>query len=741
VLLPARLLSDAGASVISNNGAKVLSNNGAGIIANNAGRIIANNAGRYVLAATEAQRPLTNAFLYLTDRDERFYLDADSRALTATLDASGRYAFQSGYPVGRDVIVNALANDNLRLVGFIIPTNAGGTLDLTLGTTLATEWLRGDALRAGRALSSYAYDRVRQVAADTQAAIVSQAIPAVRSATDALGGVLTVGVFDLRADHTTDLRNQYVISIAAVAADNAVIKAISDTWKAITGSRPAAVTSLIGNGREPVVDAVEFVRYGFATGDTRGGEATPPDQVPLGFNYGVAVGPAGDIFLSCYARQGSSGHIRWLKPNGEIKTLWLPTYALAAPTAVVLEKPPSTDVNNPGSVLVADTIGHAVFRIPLIDEPDPARDLLQAPCAVDGYLVERLSTQVVAGEATPLSDLPAANACLGYLTQSHPFAVRPASQAEYRQANYSSPLNSRWRPDDEGARRYEPGGAFIPQPARYAHLDGPTDVALDELGNIYIADKNNHRIRFIPSAQALAQRATWYDHREPVRSANQEIEALGSPTTMVAGAIYTIAGNPRWDPARTPTGATGWFGEFGGDGGPAQLARLDQPVALAFNASEKCLYVADFDNNRVRKIHRDTGVITTVAGSGTEVQDNGRGDIDLKPGYGGDGGPAAAARLARPRALAFDARQRLFIADGGNGLIRMVENDAARTISTVAGRPQVGANRGADQAGDGDARAYVDIYAMEKLAVDPAGNVLFNEMRHGRLRKLWRQWD
>ena len=742
VQLPSRLLNEAGASIVSNNGGAVLANNGAAIIANNAGRIIANNAGRYHLLATEPQRALTSAFLYLTDRDERFYLDG-SRALTATLDSRGSYAFASGYPVGRDVVVNALANDNLRLVGFIVPTAAGGTLDLTLGSTLATEWLRGEALRAGRLLSSYDPARVRQLAADTQAAIVSQAITAVRTITDGLNRTLTVGVFDLRADHTQDLRNQYVVAISAAAANNAAIKGISDAWKAVTGSRPAAVTSVIGSGREPVVEAVDFLRFGFATGDTRDGQTTPPAEVPLGFNYGVAVGPAGDVFLSCYARQNSSGHIRWLKPNGEIRTLWLPTYPLAAPTAVALEKPPTGDPNDPGSVLVVDSAGHAVYRVPLVDAPDPARDLAQAPCATSGFLVERKGMRVVAGEATPLSPLPAEEPCLGFLLQTHPFIVRPASQAEYRPANFSSPLHSRWRAEDEGVRQYEPGGATVPSPARYAHLDQPTDVALDELGNIYIADKNNHRIRFIPSEQAIAQRTAWFDHRAPQLTGNQEVDSLGAPTVMAAGAIYTIAGTPRWDPAQTPSPgqATGWLGEFGGDGGPAQLARLDQPAALAFNAAEKCLYVADFDNNRVRKIHRDTGIITTVAGSGTTVQNNGRGEIDLEPGYGGDGGPAAAARLARPRALAFDARQRLYIADGGNGVIRMVDVDASRTITTVAGRAYSTNASGGDQDGDGDARSYVDIYAMEKLAVDPAGNVLFNEMRHGRLRKLWRLWD
>lgn len=746
VTLPGRILSDNGGSILSNNGSNVLSNNGASIIANNAGRLVSNNGAAYRLLGTEPQRPLTNAFIYLSDRDERFYLDASGRAFTTTVDANGRYAFKAGYPTGKDVIVNAIANDNLRLVGFVVPDGGGSTLDISLGSTLATEHLRGVALRRGQSMGAFSVSRVRELADATQAAIVNQAIVSVRSVTDRLGQTLDLGVFDLRADHTGDLRNQYVVAISAVDVGNTVIKAISDGWKALLGERPAAVTSVIGNGKEPAVSQRPFETWGFAEGDHRNGNRTPALQVPLGFNYGVAVGPAGDIFVACFTRQGGSGHIRWIKPDGTITTLWLPNYYLYTPTSVTVEKAPTGNPLDPGSVLVADSNQNAVIRVPLIDNPDPNVDLVAPPaaCGDPTFTVQRLSMEVVAGEAAPLEMFGGDfdYACVNFIWQVHPWTITPAVRGA-DPVNLAVPAMSRWRLSDEGPRTYQNTSTPIPSAARYAHLDGPTDVAVDEYGSIYIADKNNQRIRFIPSAQAIAARANWYNYQVPTLApATQEIQALsGSPASMQAGCIYTIAGNPTWDTNKTltPQGATGWIGAFGGDGAAAQLAKLDQPYALAINPKDKCLYVAELDNNRVRKIDRDSGIITTVAGSGDTVQNNGQGDIDLQPGYGGDGGPATAARFGRPKGLAFDADGTMYIGDSYHGMIRMVT--ASGTISTVAGRYRAPGAPGADQDGDGDALTYVDIYGLEKIAVDPNGNVLFNEMRHGRLRKLWRQWE
>ena len=127
-----------------------------------------------------------------------------------------------------------------------------------------------------------------------------------------------------------------------------------------------------------------------------------------------------------------------------------------------------------------------------------------------------------------------------------------------------------------------------------------------------------------------------------------------------AGMISTVAGN----------GTPG----YSGDGGAATTAELDYPAGVAVDAAGN-LFIADTGNNVVREAGA-TGTITTVAGSGT-------------CGYGGDGGPATAARMNGPEGIAIDQAGRLFIADSGNNLIRSVETplywDPRQTATETAG--------------------------------------------------------
>ena len=775
VQAPSRILSDNGASIVSNNGSRIISNNGsalianngAGIISNNGSAIISNNGSAYRLLASEPQKAVSNAFVYLTNRDEKYYLDANGKVLATTVGTGGKYQFASGFPVDKDVVVNAVMNGNLRMAGFVVPGASGATLGINLGSTMATEYLRGDAYRNDKSLKAYDQPTFREAAALSQDAIAAGEIPSVRTAVDQAGETVTVGRFDLRADHTEDLRNQYVVAFSATAVGNALLKKISDAWKTILGERPAAVTSLMGSGAEPFVETslANYLQLGFAEGDTRNGEVPQTGGIPLGYNYSVAVAKTPSsygghqIFVGCATTKGSTGHVRWVRTDaaGNVKkvtTLWLPTYAVGHPLGICIEREPTGNAASPGSLLIADAGTNKVYRVFLVDDPVLGQTYdtaLTTPFDADGdpgtpdeqvpYDLEKHLMEIVAGENEPL--YPADDPYVGFLSVAHPFVVDPDEGAAYAPVDFQSgdPLQSRWRAADEGKRLYGTG-TTVPQAARYAHLDQPYDVEVDERGNIYICDKVNHRIRFIPSTTSLLLEGdkNYFEYKTPVLNGDEEIDTLGAKATMVAGAIYTIAGNPDWDPARTPGGTTGWFGEYGGDGGSAQLAKFDSPYAIAWNNADKCLYVADFDNNRVRKISRDTGIVTSVAGNPTGGQrSNGQGDFDYAPGYSGDGGPATLAELSFPRGLAFDGKNRLYIADTQGGLIRMVDTDG--TIRTVAGRYHDPDGESTDNADDGDARKYADLYDTEKIDVDPQGNVIFNDYRHGRLRKIWRQWE
>ncbi len=165
--------------------------------------------------------------------------------------------------------------------------------------------------------------------------------------------------------------------------------------------------------------------------------------------------------------------------------------------------------------------------------------------------------------------------------------------------------------------------------------------------------------------------------------------------------IYTIAG--------TGTGA------YNGDGIAATTAQLYGPQGMTLDASGN-LYIADLANHRIRKIDIATGIITTIAGTGTG-------------GYNGDGIAATAAQIWYPSALVFDGNGDLYFTDRGNSRIRKVTT-ATGIISTVAGTGSAGYN------GDGILATTAQLWAPNDINVDASGNLYIADWTNHRVRKV-----
>jgi uncharacterized protein (TIGR03437 family) len=156
-----------------------------------------------------------------------------------------------------------------------------------------------------------------------------------------------------------------------------------------------------------------------------------------------------------------------------------------------------------------------------------------------------------------------------------------------------------------------------------------------------------------------------------------------------------------------------------GDNGPATSAELDSPQGVAVDSSGN-LYIADYNNNRIRKV--SNGVIATVAGNGAQ-------------GSSGDNGPATSAELYYPCGVAVDSSGNLYIADTVNNRIRMVSSGAIikgsnGVITTVAGNGTSG------YSGDNGAPTSAKLYAPEGVAVDSAGNLYIADSGNNRIRKV-----
>jgi len=195
----------------------------------------------------------------------------------------------------------------------------------------------------------------------------------------------------------------------------------------------------------------------------------------------------------------------------------------------------------------------------------------------------------------------------------------------------------------------------------------PSATVFDAAGNLYFVETGNHVVRKVTSA----------------------------------GVITTVAGN----------GVQG----FSGDNGPATAAQLDSPAGLALDSSGD-LFIADSHNHRIREVSSATGTIATIAGTGA-------------PGFSGDGGPAIAATLDLPTALAFDSSGNLYLADSNNHRVRRI---AATTgaITTVAG------NGVEAFAGDGGLATVASIDSPNGLALDSSGNLYIADTHNGRVREV-----
>jgi sugar lactone lactonase YvrE len=164
----------------------------------------------------------------------------------------------------------------------------------------------------------------------------------------------------------------------------------------------------------------------------------------------------------------------------------------------------------------------------------------------------------------------------------------------------------------------------------------------------------------------------------------------------------------------TTIAGTGVAG-FSGDGGPATSAQLNYPYGLALDSSGN-LYISDLSNSRIRKITAATGIITTIAGNGTF-------------GRSGDGGPATSAELSYPYGITIDGSGNLFIADADNDELREVVA-ATGSITTVAGNGSYG------YSGDGGRATSASFRLPEGVAVDASGNLYIADSWNNVIRKV-----
>ncbi len=211
-------------------------------------------------------------------------------------------------------------------------------------------------------------------------------------------------------------------------------------------------------------------------------------------------------------------------------------------------------------------------------------------------------------------------------------------------------------------------------PATSAELNGPTGVAVNNQGNLYIADWSNNRVR----------------------------EVMGS-----TGDIYTVAGN----------GTSG----SSGDNGLATSAELNGPRDVVLG-NQGSFVIDDMYNSRIREVSNFTAMIATVAGTPGQS------------GYAGDNGNAKSSKLNGPGGVATDIAGNLFISDSSNNRIREV-NALTSNILTVAGNGTP-CPTPTSVCGDGGPATSAELNNPLGDLIDPSGDIIFADMKDNRIREV-----
>ena len=476
------------------------------------------------------------------------------------------------------------------------------------------------------------------------------------------------------------------------------------------------------------------------------------------------VDVATDRFGNVYISDSRHHRIRVVDPLGVISTLagtgdWGFTGDGGPAVAAQLHLPSGLALDSNGDLYVADTGNHRVLRID----------------------ADSRTVQTVAGTGYRGFSVEGGPANSAALSDPWGVAVDPAGSLYVTdQAN-----NMVRRIDTETANVYTVAGTGFRGfsgdggPAVQAMFQRPSGIALDTVGSLYVADTWNHRLRRIDPwtgwVETLAGSAgSGYSGDGGIAS-----EAVLNRPTGVAvdasGNLYVAdTGNQRVRKIDLATGIVSTVGGIGtpgysGDGEGGAAAQLARPRGLAVDATGN-LYVADSANHRVRRIDSATGIITTVAGSGSPAlrwtggnADEARMDyptsLALDPAGNvlfidsnrvwkldaaglverlagpawsaspADGGASSEASFAYPQAIAVDTGGNVYVADTWNHRVLRIAA-ATGTIESFAGQGEEG------DSGDGGAASEARLNRPRALAVDVAGNVFVADSGNRRIRRI-----
>ncbi len=274
--------------------------------------------------------------------------------------------------------------------------------------------------------------------------------------------------------------------------------------------------------------------------------------------------------------------------------------------------------------------------------------------------------------------------------------------------------------DTSGVPGYSGDGGI----AVNAKFNNPNGMCIDAAGNLYISEEYNHTIRKIDKITGLVSTMAGTGSAGFSGDGGVAIAAkMNQPAGICvdnSGNIYIAdKGNSRIRKIKVATGlmstvAGDTISGYSGDGSAATAAKLSYPKGVCVDASGN-IFIADFGNNRIRKVDVNTGLISTFAGTGIS-------------GYSGDGGVATAASFRNPNNVFMDSHGNLFVSDFGNNVIRKIVPDGH--ISTIAGNGSTG------YSGDGGPATNATFFGPTAIFVNDSDDIFIADGGNSVIRKI-----
>jgi sugar lactone lactonase YvrE len=482
------------------------------------------------------------------------------------------------------------------------------------------------------------------------------------------------------------------------------------------------------------------------------GDNGPATSADLESPEGIAVDGSGNFYFSCVYAQvvrkvtAATGVITTVAGTGS--TYYQGGYSGdgGPATRATLNYPSSVAVDNSGNLYIADTNNSAIRKV-------TGSTGIITTAAGNGSVCNPLSGDggpaASAGLCYP-NGVTVGSAGDVYISDSSSFRIREVTVGaaptkktatptfSIATGTYATPQTVTITDATPGALVYVSFGSTAPSTISPGY-NGPINVTGTETINAiavapgYLASaaaSATYTITMPPSAtiSTVAGNGVYGSSGASAQGTSASIGYPSSVATDKAGNLYftDLGNNMVWKVSASSGDISAFAGNgtvgYGGNGGPATAAQLDQPLGIAVDGSGN-VFIAD-SNNDVVRVSASTGVISTMAG------------VYNQPGFNstalGDGGPATAAYLYSPGGLALDSSGNLYIADTYHDEVRKVSATTG-IISTVAGGA---GSQNSGSIGDGGPAIGAQLSYPGQLAIDSVGNLYICDIYNGRVRKV-----